>query len=163
MENIDKIENLKFIISRYDNYIESSHTKSNVYLSLNTAVFAGVITLISTLKIETLNTFLTYTLLVIAFLNVLSIIIILGAIKPNLLSGKKSIIFFGDVANSNIDDFLDKIQKIKNEKFVIDLSNQTHYLAKIVTEKFEKINWVGNIIKLEFLILLVWLVIFINK
>jgi Family of unknown function (DUF5706) len=163
MENKEKIENLKFIIGRYDNYIESTHTKSNVYLSLNTAVLAGVITLISTLKISELTNYLAYILIAIAIITVISIIIILGAIKPSLLSNKMSIIFFGDVAESSNDNYLDKVKKMNDKDFTIDISNQAHYLAKIVSSKFKIIKWVGNLIKIEFILLLIWLIIYINK
>jgi hypothetical protein len=163
MENKEKIENLKFIIGRYDNYIESTHTKSNVYLSLNTVVLAGVITLISALKISELTNYLAYILIAIAIITVINIIVILGAIKPSLLSDKMSIIFFGDVAEFSNDNYLDKIKKMNNKDFTIDIGNQAHYLAKIVSGKFKIIKWVGNLIKIEFILLLIWLIIYINK
>lgn len=163
MENKEKIENLKFIIGRYDNYIDSTHTKSNVYLSLNTAILAGVITLISTIQTSTLTNYLNYILISIAIITVLCIVIILGAIKPNLLSEKTSIIFFGDVAEFGIDNYLDKVKKMNDKEFTIDISNQAHCLAIILTGKFKIIKWVGNLIKLEFILLLIWLIIYINK
>lgn len=163
MENKEKIENLKFIIGRYDNYIESTHTKSNVYLSLNTVVFAGIISLISTIQTSTLTNYLSNLLIAIAIISVLGIIIILGAIKPNLLSDKTSLIFFGDVAEYSNENYLDKVKKMNDKDFTADMSNQTHYLAKIVSNKFKIIKWVGILITFEFILLLIWLIIYINK
>lgn len=162
MQNNNKIENLKFIISRYDYYIESTQTKSNVYISLNTAVIAGVITLISALKINDLCLVLNLILLLIATIAVIGIIMSLVAVKPNLINTNigESVIFFNDVSNCENKEFIEKMKNLDEDKFLIDIANQTHNLSTVLSKKYCLIKWVGKLIKVEFLLLIIWLVIF---
>jgi len=68
----EKLEHMKFIINRYDAYIESSQTKSNLYLALNTAILGGTITLLTALKHEDLTFFVIVLLGLAALLALLS-------------------------------------------------------------------------------------------
>lgn len=165
MDNNLKIENLKFIIGRYDHYIESTQTKSNVYISLNTAVIAGVITIISALELNKMCIELNIILLLIAILAVIGIVMALVAVKPNLLNKKSqdSIIFFNDVSSYKCKEFLSKVKNIEEDGFLTDMSIQAHNLASVLSKKYCLIKWVGKLIKLEFILLIIWLIIFMSN
>ena len=57
----EKIEHVKFIIDRFDIYMESTQTKSNLYLALNTAILGGIITLAASSKPEDVTLFFSYS------------------------------------------------------------------------------------------------------
>lgn len=82
----EKLEQTKFIIGRFDSYIESTQTKSNLYLALNTAILAGIITIATSTKPEDATLFSIIVMGVIALLAIISITITLIAITPYLKS-----------------------------------------------------------------------------
>ena len=126
----EKIEHLKFIIGRYDTYIESTQTKSNLYLALNTAILTGIITLLTALRPEDRDINVILVLGITALLALVSITITLLAITPYLKSvsnKSNSLIFFQEVSNMTYDDYHDKVEKISEAKFLKDLSGQDHH------------------------------------
>ena len=69
MDQKEKIENLKYTISRYDHYYDSVNSKSNVYLTLMTFLLGGTVALfryaIDQKQLSTLNlVFLIITILI---------------------------------------------------------------------------------------------------
>jgi hypothetical protein len=160
----EKIENLKFIIGRYDNFIESSQSKSNLYIVLNTAILGGIITLLTS------NTSLGVLIIIIlgitALLAVISITLTLAAINPylkNLGNNGKSIIFFMDVAGVPYHKFKKKASRITEEKFLDDLTCQAYSLANGLKTKYYRLRYAGLTIVAEFILLFVCVIIFIIK
>ena len=161
---MNKLENQKFILSRFDNYIESSQNKSSLYIALNTIVLGGIITLISTLNLKELNNSLIIIMCVISLLCVISILITMSILNPYLKSStkKKSIFFFKDIAKESSEGYHNKISKTTTEgKLLKDITIQTHGLAKALNEKYIKLCKVGWIITVEFVLLFVWVIIYI--
>jgi hypothetical protein len=162
----DKIEQIKFIIGRYDTYIESTQTKSNLYLALNTAILGGIITLLAALKIEDIGTAIIIILGFIALLCLISITFTLLAITPYLKSVSKksnSVVFFQDVSEMVYDEYYEKIEKISDSKMYKDLTCQSYSLAKGLKAKYNKLMYAGRIIILEFLCLFICVILLISK
>lgn len=160
---MNKLDNQKFIMSRFDNYIESSQNKSNLYLALNTLVLGGVITLVSTLNISEINQWLLALMCLISLLSVIGILITLSVINPYLKSStkKKSLFFFKDVAEESSEDYLATILEISEGKLAEDIANQNHGLANALKGKYIKLCTVGWIVAIEFVLLFIWVTIFI--
>ncbi len=162
----EKLENVKFIINRYDAYIESSQTKSNLYLALNTAILGGTITLLTALKQEDL-TFLVILLLgLAALLALLSSTITLLAITPYLKSASEksnSVVFFQDVGRSFYDEYHEKIEKIADGKLLKDLTCQAFSLATGLNDKYTKLRYAGWMLIAEFAFLFACVLLFITK
>ena len=162
----EKIEHLKFIICRYDTYIESTQTKSNLYLALNTAILAGIITLLTALRPEDRDINVILVLGITALLALVSITITLLAITPYLksISNKSnSLIFFQEVSNMTYDDYHDKVEKISEAKFLKDLSCQAFSLAGGLKSKYQNLMIAGRIIIAEFMLLFICVILFITK
>lgn len=160
----EKLENLKFIISRYDNFIESSQSKSNLYIALNTAILGGIITLLT--SNASLGVLIVIILGVTALLAVISITITLAAINPylkNLGNNGKSIIFFMDVAGAPYHKFKKRVLSINEEKFITDLSCQAYSLANGLKTKYYRLRYAGLTIVAEFILLFICVIIFIIK
>lgn len=159
----EKLETLKFILTRLDSYIESSQNKSNLYLALNTIILGGIITIISALKDLNCDWLLNLLLLLIAIASVVSIIITLLAINPYVRSSddkKRSIFFFKDIAsNVSCSNYETSLNKTIDHNLVEDLTSQVYSIAKGLNSKYQKLRLVGYIIAGEFILLAIWVLI----
>lgn len=157
-------ENLKFILGRYDHYIESVHSKSNVIITLNTFILTGAVTLFAGFKSD-LNEFLTGCLISIILVSIISTIYILVAISPQTKrSSKNSVIFFGNVSNMKSDvEYLKTLKKTDYQEFEADLAHQVHQVAKIVCKKHEELKNAGYLLIMQFILIATWLTLFILK
>lgn len=161
-----KIEHAKFIISRYDTYIESTQTKSNLYLALNTAILAGIITLVSATKQEQLSLFNLMILGLVSMLAVSSITLTLIAINPYLKSASKksdSIIFFNEVSSYDFDMYTNKVDNISGKKLLKDLNCQAFSLARALRGKYQKLYYAGRLLIFEFALLFIYVILLITK
>lgn len=162
----EKIEHVKFIISRYDTYIESTQTKSNLYLALNTAIIAGIITLVSTTKPEQFTLLNLIVLGLVSMLAVLSITLTLIAINPYLKSASKksdSIIFFNEVSSYDFEMYAKKVDDISDKKLLKDLNCQAFSLATALKGKYQKLYYAGRILIFEFALLFIYVILLITK
>lgn len=159
----NKIENQKYIINRLDNYIESSQTKSNLYLTLNTIILAGIITLISA-KINSFNIVLNILLGIISIISLISIIQTLKVINPYLKkssNGNKSILFFNDIESINNNEYYKNVCEKSKESLLEDLTEQSHILAKGLNRKYKILSTIGWLIGTEFFLLFIWILLFL--
>lgn len=134
MEMRKTIEEIKFVINRFDHYYESINNKGNVYLTLNTFGLAGLISGYGYLRINhyfgsVADVLFTLTVLV----NLASIALTLWALKPYLISkkfGKKrSLLFFGDVSLYDEESLLASWENINDRSLQKDLLRQVHNLS----------------------------------
>lgn len=162
----EKIEHVKFIISRYDIYIESTQNKSNLYLALNTAIIAGIITLVSANKQEQLSPINLIVLGLVSMLAVMSITLTLIAINPYLKSASKksnSIIFFNEVSSYDFEQYAKKVDDISDKKLLKDLNCQAFSLATALKGKYQKLYYAGRILISEFVLLFTYVILLITK
>jgi hypothetical protein len=162
----EKLEQTKFIIGRFDTYIESTQTKSNLYLALNTAILGGIISIVASTKPEDITLFSLTVLGNIALLAVASITITLIAITPYLQSASdknSSVIFFQDVTNFTFEEYSNRINDISDKKFLLDLTCQAYSLAGGLKAKYQKLFYAGRIIIVEFVFLLIYAITLITK
>ncbi len=162
----EKIEQARYIISRYDTYIESTQTKSNLYLALNTAIVAGIITLVAASNPEQLDNLYPVILGLISLLAVISIAITLIAITPYLKSVSKksdSIVFFNEVSSYTFKGYAKKVDNISDKKLLKDLNCQAYSLAIALRGKYQKLYYAGRILLLEFALLFIYVILLITK
>ncbi len=134
LESKQKIEMLKYNISRFDHYYASVNFKSS-FLVIGNITLLGF--LFSTLSDINICLFIAHVLV-----TILSLIFVLLAIKPYLKSYDKntSLIFFNDIANMKGDEFKDKINTLTEESYVTDLKEQVYALSKGLEKKFSNLN-----------------------
>lgn len=162
----EKLEQIKFIIHRYDAYIESTQSKSNLYLLLNTAILGGIITLLTSSGVNGVSASVTIILGVTGVLSLASIIFTLLAITPYLKSASdknKSVIFFQEVAASSYNDYNKRFKNISEKKLLKDLTCQAYSIASALKGKYQKLMYAGRIIIVEFIFLFVCIILFITQ
>lgn len=130
----EKIDVLKYNISRFDHYYASVNFKSS-FLVIGNITILGVI-LSSQDKLD------NYILYVHLLLIASSLIFVLLAIRPYLKSNKTdiSVIFFEEIANSTKEKYSEKIKLLTQRKYIKDLNDQTYFLAKGLQRKFLYLN-----------------------
>lgn len=134
LESKQKIEMLKYNISRFDHYYASVNFKSSFLVIGNITLLGFLFTTLSDINI---CLFIAHVLV-----TILSLIFVLLAIKPYLKSYDKntSLIFFNDIANMKGDEFKDKINTLTEESYVTDLKEQVYALSKGLEKKFSNLN-----------------------
>lgn len=154
-------ENLKFIIERYDHYIESVQSKSNLYITLNTFFLTGAITLFAGFK-DILNNFLTIGLLIIIGVSIASLIYTLLALFPQTKKSEQdSVIFFGSVAEKKQhNEYYESIKNMDEETFKKDLAQQVQQVAKIVCKKHIRLRNTNQFLIVQIVLVTVWIIIF---
>lgn len=134
LKSKQKIEMLKYNISRFDHYYASVNFKSSFLVIGNITLLGFLFTTLSDINI---CLFIAHVLV-----TILSLIFVLLAIKPYLKSYDKntSLIFFNDIANMKGDEFKDKINTLTEESYVTDLKEQVYALSKGLEKKFSNLN-----------------------
>ncbi|MCT7501635.1 hypothetical protein CRU86_00625 [Aliarcobacter skirrowii] len=132
MKNEEKIELLKFNISRFDHYYASVNFKSSFLVLGNLSLFSFLF--INKSNIHELFIILS------SLLSVLSLVFTLLAIAPYLKGNVnyKSNIFFGEIANKI--DFKKDIENLQEKEYLDDLIDQNKYLSNGLKNKFELLN-----------------------
>jgi len=157
-------EQLKFIIQRYDNYINGANTKGAFLLAFNTFLCGGLLTnykeltdLVGAPHVDYLKTGIF--LLVLA--GIISLIIVLLAVYPFLSSGNSSqdkyhsLIYFGSVAQLDDPKEYHKAICAQDEAAATeDLARQTYLLSKALFKKFKQLEWATKIIFLQLAIVM---------
>ncbi|MDK2042368.1 Pycsar system effector family protein [Aliarcobacter butzleri] len=151
MKNEEKIQLLKFNISRFDHYYASVNFKSSFLVLGNLSLFSFL--------------FLNKTgvngvcIILSSVLSVLSLVFTLLAIAPYLKGNinYRSNIFFGEIANKT--DFKNDIENLQEKDYLDDLVEQNKYLSIGLKNKFELLNkatwfFIFNIIVFLFTIII---------
>lgn len=167
MEKAEKIEQLKYVINRYDHYYESVNNKGNLYLTINTFILGGSLTAYYSIKNTICVTDFCYTIFcILLIITLLSIVLTLFAIKPYLtkkLDKKKySIIYFGDVSLLEFNNYKSEIDKLNDSKLLNDYTNQAHLLAIGLRRKFKFLNYATWVISLEIICITILGILIIN-
>ncbi len=130
----EKIDMLKYNISRYDHYFASVNFKSSFLVLGNITILGFVLSN----RIDINN----YTFYVLVLLIASSLIAVLLAIKPYLkrYDGKASVVFFNDIANISSTAYHEKMSKLSRDEYIRDLEEQVLTLTKGLTRKFFYLN-----------------------
>ena len=153
----EKIENLKFILTRLDTYIDSAQNKSNLYLALNTVVLGGIIAILKDLECSKI---INVLLISIAIVSILSILITLISINPYMKNAMSSVFFFDDIASCiSLSEYKILLNKKADEKLLDDMCAQVYSVAKGLTSKYKKLRIAGFLVAFEFILLAIWIFI----
>jgi len=130
----EKIDVLKYNISRFDHYYASVNFKSS-FLVVGSITILGVFLA----NQDKFNNYLFYIHLLLISTTLLFVLL---AIKPYLKSTKvgKSIIFFEEVSNVTKKEYIQKIKLLTQREYIKDLNEQTYFLAKGLHKKFLYLN-----------------------
>lgn len=156
-------EHIRFIIQRYDNYINAANTKGNFLLAFNTFLCGGVITNYSKIVelIDCSEHYIVNTALVFLFsICLIATTLIIKAVYPFLNSGNSSKdkyhshIFFNSVSEFETGkDFYNSFSQQNDAEADQDLAIQAHQLSQGLKAKYYFIDWAMRLVYLELFIL----------
>ena len=165
-----KNENLKYILTRFDNYINASNVKGTFIISLNTFIIGVILVNKNTIAdLFCCNQNLLNIFNVILFLICLSglgiIFFAIKALFPYMNSGNEidevyhSHIYFGSISKfENKQKFLESFNNLIDPDFEKDLEYQIYTISKGLKKKYEFLNKAMYILYFE---LVLFLLIFI--
>jgi len=146
-------EHQKFLLdktlSRIDFYVNSINTKASFNMAFDTFIIGAIILrysdIISNFKYPKLQYLVPLILLVISIGCFLSIYFVIRATNPYLKSGNEpssyhSLLFFGSIAEMELDVFINNIKDIDDIRLQDDLVRQVHILSVGLSGKFSNIS-----------------------
>ncbi len=165
-------EQTRFIILRFDNYINAANTKGNFLLVFNTFLCGGIIDNYKNFKelIELpANYYLINICLSILFaLSIVTTVLIIKAVYPFLVSGNSSKdkyhshIFFNAVAQfENAKEFCESYSKQTDKDVEMDLTHQAFHNASGLKKKYYFLEWAMRFVYAELALLAILVIILI--
>ncbi len=160
MDLINKTEVLRHTMDRYDHYYDSVNNKGNLFFTLDTFLFGGIITGYYSIKDEICCDVLTHVLVWSALVFCSSsILFVLRAITPYVnkpsLKFKNSILNFSCVAAVSHDDFKTAYEQLDQQNAYEDYLRQVHLLAIGLQKKFKYLKRAAICLALVFLIIII--------
>jgi len=149
--------------SVYDYHINLTSiadNKANMMISINTIIISIVITLFGTgFTFSSQNEFNSLRFVFpMAFLLITSLLTVVFAIlsaRPNVTNKEKfelnkkdsSILFFGNFAQLQLKEFVDRIEELKKQKQELynSMSVDIYYLGSVLVKKYRYLSWSYNI------------------
>jgi len=142
------------------NLTSIADNKANMMISINTIIISIVITLFGTgFTFSSQNEFSSVRFVFpMAFLLLTSLLAVVFAIlsaRPNITTKEKyelskkdsSILFFGNFAQLQLQEFVDKIKELKDEKDELyqSMTIDIYYLGSVLIKKYSFLSWSYNI------------------
>lgn len=142
------------------NLTSIADNKANMMISINTIIISIVITLFGTgFTFSTQNEFSSIRFVFpMAFLLLTSLLAVVFAIlsaRPSVTNKEKfelnkkdsSILFFGNFAQLQLKEFVDRIEELKKEKneLYTSMSVDIYYLGSVLVKKYRYLSWSYNI------------------
>ena len=163
MDNSERIEQLRFVINRFDHFAEGANSKGNFLLAFCGFLFGFIATNFQRFVEINGSSFekLTSILLIITLvLGLSSIILIILAVSPFLKNNNSSkenyhsLIFFNSIVEMKEKEFTKKVKKQTQKVLLEDLSKQTHIISKGLKSKYSKIKWSLRILIIQLIFVL---------
>jgi hypothetical protein len=153
-KKMSSLEHRQFLIGRFDRLYDSINNKGNVFLAVNIFLIGGLFTVLIQLPnyLKQDGGAIFWVVLMLA-VNLGSIIFTLLSLIPYTRSSGMSLVFFGDIAELDRDEFLNKFVRLEDGEIRNDLDQQIYYLAKGLKKKFAKLFVAGTLLLLETLTL----------
>lgn len=145
-----KVENLKYIITRYDNYINFSNVKGSFIVTLNTFIVGAVLVnrgfILEKIDCKYIS-FYNFLLLLLCSSALVILFFTIRALFPYSISGNSSKdeyhshIYFGSVSKfESAKEYISSLSKIDDNKFEEDLASQAYIIAIGLTRKYKMLD-----------------------
>ncbi|UTD15410.1 hypothetical protein HER15_08000 [Tenacibaculum mesophilum] len=159
-------DRLKYTISRFDHYFESINNKIALYIALNTfivgSILAGYSSIIKDFK-RCLCLFNTMTSILL-LLGLFTLISLVRASLPYISKKPTSLIYFDSISSIPKKEFIDLSKNCSDKDELKDLRNQVSILSNGLSAKYKRLKICGQLLIIQFLILVPLFIIFIiNK
>tara|TARA_R110002049_G_scaffold16732_3_gene66238 strand:- start:2461 stop:2976 length:516 start_codon:yes stop_codon:yes gene_type:complete len=168
MQEIKEIEQSRFVLNRFDHYIEGANSKGNFLLAFSAFLFGFIVTSFNAIvEFDNCNaqSWTTGLLVLILILGIISIAFTIAAVFPflktNNSSSKKyhSLVFFNSIADMNEEDFLTQYKEQKDKKVCKDIAKQIYAISKGLKTKYNRISWSIRLVFIQLILLLTIIII----
>lgn len=168
MEEIKEIEQSRYVLNRFDHYIEGANSKGNFLLAFSAFMFGFIVTSFGNIaefdnnKAIGCTTGLLIAILVLGLISIgFTIAAVFPFLKTNKSSSKKndSLVFFNSIAEMNEEDFLTQFKQQKDKKVCKDMAKQVFVISKGLKKKYRRISWAIRFVFLELILLLTIIII----
>lgn len=169
MKDIKEINQSRYVLNRFDHYIEGANSKGNFLLAFNAFLFGFIVTSFNNIvefnncKSQDSTTGLLITTLVIGIISIGFIIAaVFPFLKTNNSSSKKyhSLVFFNSIADMSEEEFLTQYRGQNDKEIYKDIAKQIYAISKGLRTKYNRISWS---IRLIFIQLILFLIIILIK
>lgn len=163
----------RFIIQRFDNYINAVNLKGNFLLGFNTFLVGGIITnsnnIMAFIESPSYHYLVNICLVILFVLSITATVIIIKAVYPFLVSGNSSKekyhshIFFNAIAEfSNAKEFCESYSKQSDDEVNADFARQVFHLASGLKRKYHLLEWAMRFVYMELTLLVILVTILIK-
>ncbi len=168
MEEIKEIEQSRYVLNRFDHYIEGANSKGNFLLAYSAFLFGFIVTSfndIVALDNSDSKNWIIVLLAVILVIGLVSIGFTIAAVFPFLKTNNSSsknyhsLVFFNSIADMEEENFLKQYKQQKDKKACKDMAKQIYAISKGLKSKYFKISWAIRLVFVQlFLLLLIILI-----
>ena len=163
MKAIKEIEHSRYVLDRFDHYIEGANSKGNFLLAFSAFLFGFVVTSFETIlaydngQSKSLTSGLLVAILIVGLVSIaFTISAVFPFLKTNNSSSKKyhSLLFFNSIAEMEEDTFLQQYREQKDKKACKDMARQIFAISKGLKTKYARISWAIRLVFVQLLLLL---------
>ena len=150
MEKTTELENSRYVLGRFDHYIEGANSKGNFLLAFSAFLFGFIVTSFESIVAfdnGAAKDWVISLLVAILILGLVSTALTIAAVFPylktNNSSSKKyhSLVFFNSIAEMKEEDFMEEYSQQKTKKICNDMAKQIHAVSKGLKTKYIRISW----------------------
>lgn len=149
----DRLKLAQWSLERNLAYIAAAEVKVGVLVAINTAMLGTLAAAFNPATTFEKSAWATVFTLSAGFCGIAALLCAALCLLPRV-TGPKSLLFFGRIAELNNDKFIDEFRSADESNFLDDCLNQIYRNSKIACEKF---SWVKAGMYWSFLSVLPWL------
>lgn len=150
----DRLNHARWTLERQLMWIAAADAKVGVVIALHVAMVSGLGAAYTSTNADR-TTWVNVMTSGYAFLVVWSVICAFMALWPRTDGPKSSMVYFGCIAKSGYDQYVEDFEKKEAAYFLADLAEQVHRNAQIAQAKIAHVGWA---MKVAFVGAIFWLV-----
>jgi hypothetical protein len=168
MERKEQVEHSRYLLNRFDHYIEGANSKGNFLLAFSAFLFGFIINSFKSIVEFNDSNAMSFTivlLLMILVIGLVSIGFTIAAVFPylktNNSSSKKyhSLVFFRSIADMDEKIFLKQYKNQDDKKVSKDMAKQIYAISKGLKTKYFRISWAIRLVFAQLVMLLLIIII----
>lgn len=141
MQGVDTSKRLltaQWVLERQLSWITAADARVAAIVTINTAMLAGLAAAYNSHVAHTIT--MTALSLLTVMSGTVALALCVMAIKPKIDGPHSSLVFFGSVAEVEIETYQTKIRFASDTELLMDWSQQIHVNAKIAKAKYTKVS-----------------------
>lgn len=151
MDTRERIGAAQWILERNLGWIAAADIKAGVIIGINTALGSGLAAAYNEAGSRTCLIIVLTALA--AFLGLISVFFSAMAVLPHTSGPKRSLVFFGCIAQLERSEYCEKFGTVSEEDMLLDLTSQIHRNAEIACYKYDHL---GKAMRLAFFFTVIW-------